>query len=77
MNALTAVLSFLFTSIVMLVIMGIVRYIMDTIQLHLTVFYSSVHQLFFISMSFMTIFGVIAIALNRMGVGEKLMRGRY
>jgi len=75
MNALTAVISFMLTVPVVLIVVNIVRFTMTQFTDNLTIFYQSNVDLAFLVLSFLTIWTVIGIGLNKMGIGEKLSGG--
>ena len=72
MNALTAVISFMLTVPVELIVVNIVRYTMTQFTDNLTIYYQSNVDLALLALSFMTVWAVIGIGLNRMGIGDKL-----
>jgi len=76
MNALTAIISFILTVPVVLLVINVVRYTMEQISGNLTIYYQSNVDLAFLVLSFLTIWTVIGIGLNKMGIGEKL-RGSF
>jgi len=72
MNALTAVISFMLTVPVELIVVNIVRYTMTQFTDNLTIYYQSNVDLALLTLSFLTFWTVIGIGLNRMGIGDKL-----
>lgn len=75
MNALTVIISFILTVPVVLIVVNIVRFTMTQFTDNLTIYYQSNVDLAFLTLSLLTIWTVIGIGLNKMGIGEKLSGG--
>lgn len=79
MKLLTAVLAFMLSLPVTLILLLITRYIMDTmvseVSLINKIYYPANVDVFFMVLTFVSIFAIVALGLNAMGVGEDFRLG--